>query len=113
MTLFHSGTLRGGCPVCGEPHTTCGGPSDAVPVDERMEVAVVGGPLKKYEITLPSGAKTVMKLNEADARRWGVAEAAAEPERDADGPEEAPEVTHKARRPASRAKGGRSSDPAS
>jgi hypothetical protein len=37
-----------------------------------MEVAVVGGPLKKYEVTTPSGVKTTMKLNEDDARRMGV-----------------------------------------
>ncbi|MET7429634.1 hypothetical protein ABZT16_11630 [Streptomyces flaveolus] len=40
----------------------------------------MGGPLKKYEVTTPSGVKTTMKLNEADARRLGVLE---EPEQDA------------------------------
>ncbi|MCX5522591.1 hypothetical protein OG342_06900 [Streptomyces bobili] len=40
-----------------------------------MEVAAVGGPLKKYEVTTPSGVKTTMKLNEDDARRLGVLDA--------------------------------------
>lgn len=31
----------------------------------------MGGPLKKYEVTLPGGRKTMMKLNEADAERYG------------------------------------------
>jgi len=30
----------------------------------------VSGPLKRYEVTLPGGRKTVMKLNEADAERY-------------------------------------------
>lgn len=58
--------------MCGERHATCGTASDSVPVDTQMEVAVVGGPLKKYEVTTPSGVKTTMKLNEDDARRLGV-----------------------------------------
>jgi hypothetical protein len=33
-------------------------------------VAVVGGPLRKYNVTLPGGRETVMKLNEADAQRY-------------------------------------------
>jgi hypothetical protein len=37
-----------------------------------MEVAAVGGPLKKYEVTTPHGVQTTMKLNEEDARRLGV-----------------------------------------
>lgn len=42
----------------------------------------MGGPLKKYTVVSPSGVETVMKLNEADARRYGVLEepAAEEPE---------------------------------
>ena len=34
----------------------------------------MGGPLKKYEVTTPSGVTTTMKLNEADAKRLGVLE---------------------------------------
>lgn len=33
----------------------------------------MGGALKKYEVTLPGGRKTTMKLNQADAERYGVA----------------------------------------
>jgi hypothetical protein len=44
-----------------------------------MEVAAVGGPLKKYEVTMPSGTVTTMKLNEDDAKRLGVLD---EPESD-------------------------------
>lgn len=39
------------------------------PVNDSLEVAIV--PLKKYEVTLPGGRTTVMKLNEADAERYG------------------------------------------
>jgi hypothetical protein len=35
----------------------------------------VGGPLKKYVVTTPSGVTTTMKLNEDDAKRLGVLEA--------------------------------------
>lgn len=58
--------------MCGEPHAACGPPSESVPFDQRMEVAVVGGPLKEYEVTLPGGRKTTMQLNEEDAKRYGV-----------------------------------------
>lgn len=34
----------------------------------------MGGPLKKYTVVSASGVETVMKLNEADARRYGVLE---------------------------------------
>ncbi|GAA2629629.1 hypothetical protein GCM10009863_51250 [Streptomyces axinellae] len=36
-------------------------------------MAVVGGALKKYKVVTASGVETVMKLNEADASRYGVA----------------------------------------
>lgn len=75
MTLVNSRTVRGRCPMCGAAHAACGTASDSTPVDERIEeVAAVGGPLKKYEVTTPSGVKTTMKLNEDDARRLGVLE---------------------------------------
>ncbi|MFJ8583624.1 hypothetical protein ACIRD2_03050 [Streptomyces sp. NPDC093595] len=50
----------------------------------------MGGPLKKYEVTTPSGVKTTMKLNGDDAKRLGVTadspadEPAAELESDAE-----------------------------
>jgi hypothetical protein len=37
-------------------------------VNDSQEVATV--PLEKYEVTLPGGRKTVMKLNEADAGKY-------------------------------------------
>lgn len=60
--------------MCGGDHAACGPPSASVPVDERMEVAALGEPLKEYEVTLPGGRKTTMKLNEADAERYGALE---------------------------------------
>jgi hypothetical protein len=39
-----------------------------------MEVAAMGEPLKEYEVTLPGGRTTTMKLNDADAERYGVLE---------------------------------------
>jgi hypothetical protein len=62
--------------MCGAQHAACGAASDSVPVDERMEVAVVGGPLKKYNVSTPSGVETTMKLNQEDAKRLGVLEGA-------------------------------------
>lgn len=56
--------------MCSGAHAACGPPSASVPVDENWEVAAVGGPLKLYEVTLPGGRKTVMKLNEADAGKY-------------------------------------------
>lgn len=75
MTLVNSRAIRGRCPVCGEQHAACGPASETVPVDERMEVATVSGPLKKYDVTMPSGVTTTMKLNEDDAKRLGVLDA--------------------------------------
>jgi hypothetical protein len=39
-----------------------------------MEVAVMGGPLKKYKVQTSSGAQTVLKLNDEDAARHGLTE---------------------------------------
>ena len=72
MALINSRTVRGRCPTCGAEHAACGTASDTVPVDARMEVAAVGGPLKKYEVTTADGYVTTMKLNEEDAKRLGV-----------------------------------------
>jgi hypothetical protein len=54
-----------------------------------MEVAAVGGPLKKYEVTTPSGVKTTMKLNEDDARRLGVLDEASKTSTEESAPEPA------------------------
>ncbi|MGW5737013.1 MULTISPECIES: hypothetical protein [Streptomyces] len=52
------------------------------PVDERMEVAVVGGPLKKYRVISASGAESVVKYNASDAERNGLTDADLVPERE-------------------------------
>lgn len=70
MTLINSRMVRGRCP-CGAEHAACGPPSTSIPVDENLEVAVVGGPLRKYRVILPGGRTTVMKLNENDADWYG------------------------------------------
>lgn len=89
--------------MCGADHAACGTASESVPVDSRMEVAVVGGPLKRYTVTTPSGVETTMKLNEADAERLGVLGAEDEastgrsPEPEAEAPAKARASRNKAR----------------
>lgn len=97
MTLINSRTIRGRCPVCSGEHAACGPPSASVPVDENWEVAAVGGPLKRYEVTLPGGRKTVMKLNEADAERYGATPAGAPAETETGTAETTTETPAKAR----------------
>jgi hypothetical protein len=71
VTLFTHRNAGGRCP-CGAANAACGPPSDVVPVDQRIEeVAAVSGPLKKYRVKR-GGVETVMKLNDADAKRLGV-----------------------------------------
>jgi hypothetical protein len=102
--------------MCGAAHAACGTASDSIPVDERMEVAAVGGPLKKYDVTTPHGIKTTMKLNEDDAKRLGVLEAPAGDSTDdaAEEAEPAPAkkraVSNKARTPASKGGAGGGDD---
>lgn len=80
--LFTRQTAGGRCP-CGAQHAACGPPSDVVPVDQRIEeVAVVGGPLKKYRVRTSSGAESVVKYNAADAERLGLGEADLVPEQE-------------------------------
>lgn len=80
MTLLTRRTAGGRCP-CGAEHAACGPPSTTVPVDQTIEeVAAVSGPLKKYQVTLPNGAETVMKLSAADAERRGLTDADLAPE---------------------------------
>lgn len=97
MTLINSRMVRGRCPVCGGGHAACGPPSVSVPVDENWEVAAVGGPLKKYEVVLPGGRKTVMKLNEADAERYGAIPASPPAETETDKAETTTETAAKSR----------------
>jgi hypothetical protein len=90
MALISSRTMQGRCPACGAEHAACGTPSDAVPVDQNVEVAAVGGPLEKYTVTMPNGVETVMKLNAADAERLGGVPVDAPAEEPAEGPAEGP-----------------------
>nr|BEK68852.1 hypothetical protein KPHV_60790 [Kitasatospora purpeofusca] len=68
MTFYTRRTAGGRCP-CGAEHAAYGPPSTSVPVD-RPEEAAVGGPLRKYRVTVGATA-TVMKLNDRDAERLG------------------------------------------
>lgn len=71
--MFHlSRTPSDRCPACGAANAACGAPSDVVGVDAKWEVAAVGGPLQKYNYRSASGTETVMKLNAADAVRYGL-----------------------------------------
>lgn len=70
--LVNSRTVQGRCPTCNAQHAACGTASDSVPVDANVEVAAVGGPLKRYEVETSPGVTTTMKLNDADAQRLGV-----------------------------------------
>lgn len=70
MALVTSGLLAGGCPVCGKQHAACGEPSTGVPVDQHVEVAAVAAPVKLYDVVMPNGVETRMKLNEDDAKRY-------------------------------------------
>lgn len=79
--LVNSRMVRGRCP-CGAEHAACGPPSTSQPVLDQLEVAAVSGPLKLYDVVM-HGIPTRMKLNEADAKRYGAtlieAEEAPEP----------------------------------
>lgn len=100
MTLVNSRMVRGRCP-CGAEHAACGPPSTSTPVDENLEVAVVGGALEKYTVILPGGRETVMKLNEADAARYGVAKA---PKAEEPAEQETSETPAKKRTPANKSR---------
>lgn len=72
MNLFTRQTAGGRCP-CGAEHAACGPPSTSIPVDSIIEeVAAVSGPLQKYRYTNDAGHETVLKLNTADAERYGL-----------------------------------------
>lgn len=66
--------VDGRCPVCDTADAACGpgAPTDPVITSDWGEVTPMqGGPLKVYDVQL--GSTTVqMKLNESDARRYGV-----------------------------------------
>ncbi|WP_432137649.1 hypothetical protein [Streptomyces sp. bgisy154] len=46
----------------------------------------MGGPLKKYDVTMPSGVTTTMKLNDEDAERLGVLNNETGPEQSEEAP---------------------------
>jgi hypothetical protein len=79
-------------------------------------VAVVGGPLRLYEVTMPSGVVATLKLNEADAARMGgipmdepmrgVDEASQEPESAGTPPATKVRTSRNKRRTASNKEGG-------
>lgn len=97
MALVSSGVLRGRCPVCGAANCRCGGPTDVVPVDERMEVRQMRGPLVRIPGRRPG---EFVKVTEAEARALGHLPPA-EPE-----PKARPPARNKARRPAGNKAGG-------
>ncbi len=47
----------------------------------------MGGPLRKYHVTLPGGRTTVMKLNETDASRYETTPVDGQPEPAPEAPE--------------------------
>ena len=57
--------------MCGSDHAACGDPSTTIAIDQRLEVATMGGTLKKYTVKMPNGTETVMKLNDEDVKRYG------------------------------------------
>lgn len=108
--LVNSRTVRGQCPACGAAHAACGTASDSTPVDERMEVAAVGGPLKRYEVTTSSGVKTTMKLNEADAQRLGALDAPEQDSTEEKAPAKKRAVSNKSRAAANKGGAGGGDD---
>jgi hypothetical protein len=75
VTFFNPSPTRDGrCLVCSAANCACGGTSATVGIDERMEVAAVSGPLRKYRYTRGTSS-TVLKLNDKDAERLGLTEA--------------------------------------
>lgn len=66
MSLVRSLYGGGRCPVCGVSHAKCGGPTNILGVDERMEEAVTEGTLRRYKVTVGNNT-THMRLNDADA----------------------------------------------
>lgn len=66
--LVNSRTIKGTCPICGAANCTCGGPSNVIPVDERVTRASGKGPL----ISFPIGRGVSVRLSEEAARRQGL-----------------------------------------
>ncbi len=66
--LITSRMVRERCPICRAEDCTCGGPSDVVPVDERVVMASTQGPLLRF----PVGRGASIRLREETARRRGL-----------------------------------------
>lgn len=86
MTLITSGTAKGKCPVCGAPSCSCGGPSNVVPVDERVTRSMKG---KMVRIDVGRGRG--VQMYEDEARRRGLLQPEAKPERPARNKKRSPE----------------------
>jgi len=69
MALITSRTLGRRCPVCGAANCTCGGPSNIVAVDERMEVAMSKGKMVRIPLARPGAS---IQMYEEEARRRGL-----------------------------------------
>lgn len=64
--LITSRSTGGKCPVCGEVHATCGGPTTTRPVDECVtEVGAMAGPLVRVEVR--PGVLIKMTAEQAEA----------------------------------------------
>lgn len=65
---------RGKCPICGVPNHTCGGPSNVIPVDERI-TAFAEGDYEWVEvrpgqrIKMRKAAQNKMRMPERNKRR--------------------------------------------
>ncbi len=59
--------MKGKCPVCGKANCACGGPSNVIPVDERV-TRVGPGALKRYDL----GRGVSIQLTEDMARARGL-----------------------------------------
>ena len=65
--LITSRTMKGQCIICGAERCACGGPSNSVPVDERVTKAE-SGPLREYQLR----PGLFVQLTEAEAERRGL-----------------------------------------
>jgi hypothetical protein len=66
-------TGEAACLLCGAKHAACGQAAPVNPVDIPREEPRTVGELKKYRVTV-NGNETVLKLTEADAKRYEDAE---------------------------------------
>jgi len=90
--LIMRNLVRGRCPVCGAIGAACGGPSDVVPVDERVVVAASKGPLLTFQL----GRGVSIRLREETAKRRGLLPPKPDPAE-----KRRPAPSDKARRPGS------------